>query len=240
MSDTNFAGAAGRQPPGAKLVSDTRFGTMLPRVLPFAVFIAFLAAQPLLEDHLDTRWVAVARGLAAGALLLWFWRHYVELRAAPARALDWLLALALGAAVFGIWITFDHGWATMGEPGKGFVPLGPDGRLDATLVALRLAGLALVVPLMEELFWRSFVMRWIAKRDFLALDPARVGFAAFAISSALFALEHAQWFAGLLAGAAYGWLYMRSRNLWIPIASHATTNALLGVWILASGSWHYW
>ena len=93
---------------------------------------------------------------------------------------------------------------------------------------------------MEELFWRSFLLRWIDRREFLTADPRRASWLAFAISSALFAVEHSLWFAGLLAGLAYGWLYMRSRNLWIPIVSHATTNGILGIWILATGNWRFW
>ena len=213
----------------------------LPRVAPFALFIAFLALTPLAGTLVDARWVVALRGVAVAAVLAFFWRSYVEFNAAQrAAASDWALAVALGAAVFGLWIILDSGWAVIGTHGQGFVPLRSDGSVDPWLVALRLFGLVLVVPVMEELFWRSLVMRWIAGRDFLAVDPRTVGATAFALSSALFALEHAQWFAGLLAGLAYGWLYMRSRNLWIPILSHAITNALLGIWILASRDWTLW
>jgi CAAX prenyl protease-like protein len=213
----------------------------LPRIAPFALFIAFLAFTPLLGQLVDPRWVVALRGVAVAALLAFFWRSYTEL-AAPRRAAlsDWALAVALGIAVFALWITLDSGWAVIGTPGAGFVPVRADGSLDPWLVALRLFGLVLVVPLMEELFWRSFVMRWIDRRDFLSLDPAHGTPLAFALSSALFAVEHAQWLAGLLAGLAYGWLYMRSRNLWIPIVSHAITNGLLGFWILAARDWTYW
>lgn len=213
----------------------------LARIAPFALFIAFLALTPLLGTLVDSRWVVALRGVAVAAVLVLFWRSYTELRAPQrAAASDWALAVALGAAVFALWITLDSGWAVTGTPGQGFVPLRGDGGVDPWLVALRLFGLVLVVPLMEELFWRSFVMRWIDRREFLSLDPARATPLAFALSSALFALEHAQWFAGLLAGLAYGWLYMRSRNLWIPILSHGITNGLLGIWILAARDWTLW
>ena len=122
----------------------------------------------------------------------------------------------------------------LGGPKRGFVPATP---LDAFL---RLLALAAVVPVMEELFWRSLVMRWIQARDFLSVDPGRTGFAAFALSSALFASEHSLWLAGLLAGAAYAWVYRRSGNLWTAIVSHAITNAALGTYVLATGSWRYW
>ena len=213
----------------------------LARVFPFAAFIALLAVQPLLEGSIDTRWLVAARGLVVAALLAYFWREYVELRAAPRVAFPhWLVAIAVGAAVFGLWITLDADWMTLGEGGKGFVPLRADGSLDPALVGLRLMGLVLVVPLMEELFWRSFLMRWIDRRDFLSVDPRRASLIAFGVSSALFAVEHSSWLAGLIAGAAYAGLFMLGRNLWLPIVSHAITNALLGFWILATRDWHYW
>lgn len=221
-------------------------GPVLARAFPFALFIAFIALQPLLEGRVDARWLAVARGLAAGAALLVFRRHYTELKTGVGHEFrsttlvsDTSLGLGVGVVVFIAWIHLDQPWNSFAI-GQGFVPLRADGSLDIVLVALRLAGLVLVVPVVEELFWRSLVMRWIERKDFLAVDPRRVGVVAFALSSALFALEHTQWLAGLLAGLAYGWLYMRTGNLWIPILSHATTNGILGVWILATGSWRYW
>ena len=213
----------------------------LARIAPFALFLAFLAVQPLVEPHLNGRWVAVSRGVAVAALLAVLWRHYVELREAPpVPAREWAIAVAAGSAIFMAWITLDSGWVAFETQGPGFVPLRPDGSLDLVLAGLRLFGLVLVVPVMEELFWRSFLMRWIAKRDFLALPPARVGAAAFLLSSALFALEHSLWFAGLLAGLAYGWVYMRTGNVRVPIAAHAITNGLLGAWILATQNWQHW
>jgi hypothetical protein len=191
----------------------------------------------------DGRWLAVARGVAVAALLAWFWRDYVELHRSAARqktpAKEWILAVAVGVGIFFAWIHLDRGWLAF-EGGPGFDPTRPGGGIDWHLALLRLLALALVVPVMEEVFWRSFLMRWIAARDFLAADPRRIGRGAFVISSALFAMEHSLWFAGLLAGLAYGWLYMRSGNLWISIVSHTTTNGLLGLWILATGNWRFW
>jgi CAAX prenyl protease-like protein len=218
------------------------------RAAPFALFILFVALQPLLEPHVDARWIVAARGLAVGALLLLLWPHYSELRRSreggnpgwiPASAGMTMLAAAVGVAVFAAWIHLHQPWNSFAM-GRGFVPLRADGSLDLVLVALRLLGLAIVVPVMEELFWRSLAMRWIERKDFLAVEPRHVGALAFALSSGLFALEHSQWLAGLLAGAAYAWLYMRSNNLWIPILSHAITNVLLGIWILQTGHWRFW
>ena len=221
-------------------------GPVLIRAFPFALFIALIALQPLLEGRIDARWLAVARGLAAGALLILFWRRYTELKTGarhefrPATSVsDTSLGVGVGVLVFAAWIHLDAPWNSFAM-GQGFMPLRADGSMDWLLVALRLVGLVLVVPVMEELFWRSLVMRWIERKDFLAVDPRRVGGVAFGLSSALFALEHTQWLAGLIAGLAYGALYIRTGNLWIPILSHATTNGILGLWILATGSWRFW
>ena len=209
------------------------------RAAPFAAFIALLA----LQSFVDERWARVltlARPLAAAALLAFYWRHYSELRGAPrTRSREWPLAIGVGVAVFILWITLDHGWMVIGE-GRGFVALDAAGRIDVPIALARLAGLAIVVPVMEELFWRSFLMRWLVSRDFLAIDPRRASLAAVAISSALFASEHSFWLAGLVAGLAYAWLYVRSGNLRVPVLSHATTNAILGLWILATGRWTLW
>ena len=214
----------------------------LPRIAPFAVFIALMALHPLLvRAGADVRWLVVARGVAAAMVLAFFWRDYVELgrAAAPTPLRDWALAVAVGGALFLAWIELDRPGVSFGTP-RGFSPLNDEGAMRWPLAVSRLCALALIVPVMEELFWRSFLMRWIAARDFLSVDPKTIRAGAFVISSALFATEHSMWLAGLLAGLAYAWLYRRTGNLWIPIVSHAITNGTLGIWILATGSWRFW
>jgi hypothetical protein len=168
------------------------------------------------------------------------WRHYEELRSYGLRSKHLLLSLAIGIGVLVLWVNLDAGWMLLGEAGEGYNPTDSDGRIDWVLVAFRIAGAALVVPIMEELFWRSFLQRWVQQSDFLALDPARIGVKALLIASALFAVEHVQWFAGLIAGLAYGWLYIHTRNLWAPVIAHATTNGLLGAYVVTTGQWRFW
>ena len=195
------------------------------RAAPFAAFIFLLAAfpdQPLL------------RGVAAAVLLAIFWRHYVELHGDRLSSRGLAFSGAVGVAVFAAWIALDTG------EGAGFRPLTADGRIDWPVAAARFAILAAVVPVMEELFWRSVLMRWIDARDFLAFDARKTSRAALFLASALFAVEHSMWVAGLIAGLAYAGLYIRTNNLWAPLVAHSVTNAILGTWILATGSWHLW
>lgn len=220
---------------------------VIARSAPFLLFIAFLvlasiAPSPAAERGIDasTSSLVMARGAVVALVLVWFWPAYSELRR-PTRAhpADWPLAMIGGFAVFVIWIWFDQDWAVMSRP-PGFNPQLPEGGTDWLKAVVRLAGLALVVPVMEELFWRSLVLRWIERHDFLSVAPRQVGVRAFLVTTVLFALEHNRWFAGGIAGIVYGGLYMRSGNLWVPIAAHAMTNAALGVWILHTQNWQFW
>ncbi|MEI6299861.1 MAG: CAAX prenyl protease-related protein [Betaproteobacteria bacterium] len=228
-------------------VSDFLGAPAAVRVIPFGVFIAFImlagAPQALLDVlPFDIRWIPVWRGVLVAVLLVLFWRSYRELHGHGSRpaAADLSLGALLGLLAFFLWINLDQPWMTMGA-GPGFDPRQPDsGLIDWPLALLRLAGLALVVPVMEELFWRSFVMRWIDAHDFLELSPARVSLRAQLITAALFALEHQQWLAGFVAGYVYGWLYVRTGRLWVAVLAHAVTNGVLGAYILYTGEWRFW
>jgi hypothetical protein len=219
------------------------------RTLPFALFILLLAVelswtnlQSLVPglDAFDKRWVYAIKSGAAALALVWLWRHYTELKQCPRQAAGWMMAVVAGIAVFVLWINLVQPWMLLSEMGSGFDPRNEDGSTNLALAGIRLAGSALVVPIIEELFWRSFIMRWLDRQDFLSLDPARVSQKALLISSALFALEHTQWFAGFIAGYAYGWLYKKTGNVWVPIVAHALTNATLGIWVLNTGHWQFW
>jgi len=212
------------------------------RILPFAAYLAFIVIGDVL-DRLGVpqdalRWLYPAKIALVALLLALFWRQYKELSRFHLAPLHALTALATGVLVLVLWISLDADWMVIGSP-AGFDPR-VDGRIDWLLVAIRIAGAALVVPVMEELFWRSFLMRWVDTADFESVAPSQLTIKSFAITVVLFGVEHNLWLAGIVAGAAYSLLYMRHRNLWSPILAHAVTNGLLGVWVVRTGSWSYW
>jgi hypothetical protein len=213
------------------------------RSLPFAIYITVLALEGVLPGFFpgfDIRWLYPVKVGLTALVLAALWRHYSELKPFGLSAVYMLMSVVVGVVVLVLWVNLDAGWMLMGEAGEGYDPRTTAGQIDWLLVAFRIAGAALVVPLMEELFWRSFLQRWVRQPDFLALDPARIGLKALLVASALFAVEHQQWFAGLVAGLAYGWLYIRTRNLWAPVVAHAVTNGGLGAYVVATGHWSYW
>lgn len=217
----------------------------LARILPFVLFMALLAVRGNWPDGgllgLDGRWVYGISVLAVSGTLAWFWRDYVELaRGSFPNWREWLLAVVVGVVVFALWINLAEPWMMLGEPTAGFRPVDAEGLIEWDLVVIRWIGAALMVPVMEELFWRSFLMRWVDRVDFLKVDPRSVSLKAVLLSTAVFTLAHTQWLAAIVAGLAYAWLYRRSGSLWSPIIAHAVTNGMLGVWVVITGHWQFW
>ena len=215
------------------------------RILPFAAFIALLALRGAAPADgswgFDPRWLYGVTVLVVGGLLLWRWRAYGELgRQTLPDLRETLIAVAVGLAVFALWIRLDAPWMTLGEPAAGFTPLTAEGRLDGTLLVMRVVGAALVVPVMEELFWRSLLMRWLHAPVFQGVEPRHVGIRAIVLSTFVFTLAHTLWLAAAIAGFAYALLYVRSGKLWLPVIAHAVTNGALAAWVVVTGNWQFW
>ncbi len=215
------------------------------RCVPFAAFMLLLAARGALPADgswgFDPRWVYGITVVVVGALLAWFWRDYGELVAQTRPTLaEAALAVGVGLLVFVLWIWLDAPWMQIGTPSASFLPLDPQGQLIWPLVALRWIGAALIVPVMEELFWRSFLMRWIQNPQFESVLPQQVALKAVVLSTFVFVLAHTLWLAAAIAGLAYAWLYVRTGKLWVPVLAHAVTNAVLGAWVVMTGQWAFW
>lgn len=213
------------------------------RIYPFAGFILLLAIEPWLAAVLTQLGVGaeptyLLRSVFALGLLLYFCHDYVELHVAPTFK-QALTALLAGWVVFLLWITPYPTW--LGGHNESVVSAMPmQSSADIFWLICRWSGSALIVPMIEELFWRSYFMRRLDDADFLSVSPAVVTTYAIGVSSVLFAVEHQLWFAGLMAGLVYAWLYRQFQVLWVSILAHVTTNAVLGIWVVYGGHWQYW
>jgi len=157
-------------------------------------------------------------------------------------------SLLLGAAVFLIWVAPDqlfgyrHFWLfenpLMGRAASS-LPVRMQGHPG--FLALRAFSSFALVPVVEELFWRGWLMRWIIHHEFLSIPVGKYAPFAFWITALLFASEHGPyWEVGLAAGVAYNWWAVRRHNLADCVLAHTATNALLAAWVLLTGQWHYW
>ena len=215
------------------------------RILPFLLFMALLALRghwpPQAAAWLDARWLYALNLPLVGGLLLWWWREYGELaRQNLPSAREAGVALAVGLGVFVLWIQLTAPWMQIGEGSPSYRPIDASGAPDWPLIAVRWLGATLVVPVMEELFWRSFLMRWFDDPTFQRVDPQRVAWRAILLSTFVFVLVHTLWLAALMAGLAYALLYRATGKLWTAVIAHAVTNGALGIYVVLSGRWEFW
>ncbi|RQP24612.1 CAAX prenyl protease-related protein [Piscinibacter terrae] len=214
------------------------------RIAPFVLFMVLLFARgnvPQAMLPFDVRWIYGIAVLAVGGLVLWFWREYGELDRQNLPSLqETSIAVLVGVAVFVLWINLDAKPLRIGEATATFTPLDANGQIIWPLAVVRWIGASLLVPVMEELFWRSFLMRWIDKPQFETVVPQQVTMKAIVLSTFVFMLAHTLWLAAIIAGLAYAWLFVRTGKLWVPVIAHAVTNGVLGVWVLLTGNWAFW
>jgi uncharacterized protein len=212
-------------------------------VAPFAVFIAFMALERVTPAGIEALYPI--RVVVVLATIILCSRSVIDFRVKSA-----LGSILLGVAIFAIWIGPDLIWPhyrnhwlftnpIMGEVASS-VP--PAVRSKAVFVFFRAFGCALLVPVIEELFWRGWLTRWLIDgEDFRRAPLGTYTAASFWMGSALFASEHGPfWEVGLIAGIAYNWWMCRTKSLADCMVAHAVTNGCLSIYVLAAGQWQYW
>lgn len=210
-----------------------------PRVIPFGIFLVLTSCQGQMGET-GKFWFYLAKTLVGG-WLLWEVRALVP-------EMKWKFsveALLAGLLVLGLWIGLEGLYPPlkMGKdagPWNPFTVFGQGSALAWFFVVVRLAGSSLVVPMLEEVFYRSFVYRYLASNDFLSVPLNRFLPFSFFITSALFTVEHVQWLPAVLCGFIYQGLVIRKGRLGDAIAAHAITNFLLGVYVVWKGAWLFW
>jgi uncharacterized protein len=158
-------------------------------------------------------------------------------------------SVAIGIAVFALWIAPDllisgyrHFWLFDNAlTGRAETTLSAAGTLRWPVLALRTIRAAAIVPIVEELFWRAWLMRWTIGNDFKKVPLGKYQASSFWIVAVLFALEHGSfWDVGLVAGIIYNWWMVRTKSLGDLILTHAVTNFALSMYVIVKGKWEYW
>ncbi len=217
-----------------------RRAAWLPYIVPFLCFALFTYAgsvQPAAAHF----WYA-AKTVVVGAMLVVLAPRLPEL-SWRAPAADWGIAVVVGVVVLVVWVAPERLLAPLNVgDATGFDPYGFGLSPAATwgVIAVRITGAALVVPVMEELFWRAFLMRYMVQSDFLAIPLGAFRPFAFFVVAVAFGFEHHRWLVGIVAGLVYGGLLVWRRRLLPCIVAHAVTNLGLGLYVVATHSWTFW
>lgn len=209
------------------------------RTLPYVIFVVLTACQGKLGPA-SAYWFYLAKTLV-GAWLIFEMRPLVsEMRWAIS-----LEAILVGVLIFAVWVGLDGHYpklfksASTGNPADVF---GAGSIMPGFFNGVHIAGMTLVVPPLEEVFFRSFVYRYIASPNFLAVPLNRFQPLPFCVTALLFGSIHNEWLPGILCGAAYQWLVIRRNRLGDAMMAHAITNFLLGIYIVWHGgeAWKLW
>jgi CAAX prenyl protease-like protein len=217
--------------------------------LPFAVFMGGLALVSAVQSFAPEEggalwitdpkyWVYPLQAVVCGALLVWFWRSY-----------DWgarwhvLAGLLTGLVVLALWISPQ--WL-LGQPPRteGFNPdtFAESPALWWSTVALRFLRLVVIVPLVEEIFWRGFLLRYVINEDFAKVPFGTFSWLSFGVVTVMFRLAHwgPDFIPALITGAIYNFLAIRTRSLACCVLAHAVTNLGLGLYIMQTRQWGFW
>ena len=217
------------------------FHEMLPYVVPMFAFLVFTNLESYVPGP-DWYPLAYAVKVLAVALLAGYYRSaWTDLRPLPPlRSL--VLAVMVGLIVFVLWIRLEGWYPTFSFLGKrtGFDPgtLAPDWKWP--FIVIRFFGLVVLVPLIEELFWRSCLIRWLIDPGFFKVAIGRVTPLAGGITSAVFAFSHPEWLPALLTGLLWAWLLWQTKSVSACVLSHAVANLALGLHVISSGDWKFW
>lgn len=223
----------------------------LHRILPFALFMGFIGVGEVLRWAEDTGLLSLEdaayyylypiKTFTVLIALTWFWRRYTEISFVDFRVpRNTIVSIATGLFVFVMWINMDYPFATIGTL-QGFDPnIFTDSGVRMAMIIVRLTGAVIVVPVMEELFWRSFLVRYLVDKDYWRVPVGIFTASSFLVSSLLFGLEHNLFLAGIIAGICYNLLLYLTKSISQCILSHALTNLCLGIYVLATGKWYFW
>ena len=235
------------------MVSKITGSPLLVRVVPFIVFLALTFLQDKFGGA-GRFWVYFAKTIA-GAGMIWAVRPFIaEMR----WKLSWE-AVVVGIGVTVMWVGIDGSYPkldvlmvklglskakTAADQATAVwnphVQFGQGTALAWFFVVARILGSSLVVPPLEEVFFRSFLYRYVARLDFMSMPLGLFAWMPFVVTSVLFGFEHQEWLAGILCGFAYQGLVCSKGRLGDAIAAHAITNFLLGLWVVWRGAWSFW
>ncbi len=203
---------------------------------PFAVF----SLLSLMQDWGNPQsifWIYAVKTLITGAVILYcFQGHWGEIGG----KFDWR-AVGLGILVFVIWVApeilFPEERAITYNPNVFKSPF-----VKASAISFRMFGACVIVPFVEEILWRGFLMRYLIRQDFTSVSLGTYTHLSFWITAISFGLMHASWEWGvaIVTGILYGAYLVKTHNLRGVILAHAATNLCLGLFVLATDQWKFW
>ena len=238
-------------------------------VVPFVVFMVFMILLQLVGGliewkHPDAPWwrqdpaqfVYPLQTLVTLGLLIRYWRDFT---------FDWSVRWALAGVIFGIvgigfWLlptVLYDAWGMTGKAEGLWKYLGFAQRKDGfdpglfqhpvaywASLMMRFFRAVVIVALVEEIFWRGFLMRFVCdwEGDYWKQPFGRARWLSYSIATCLFMASHApvDYAGAFIYGSLTYLLCIWSKNLGACVTMHATANFLMGLYIMRTGNYGLW
>ncbi|HEY3998249.1 MAG TPA: exosortase E/protease, VPEID-CTERM system [Candidatus Xenobia bacterium] len=162
--------------------------------------------------------------------------HYRKVWLPLFGGVDWKYAIGMGVLVYVVWIAWVHGANDpAGDPTQVF-----EDPWAQIWIIFRIFGAAIIVPLVEELAFRGYLLRRFQSRYFEDVPIGKLTLVSVLGSSIVFGVMHSDWQAGILAGIAYAWCTKHKGRLGEAVAAHGITNLCLAIQVLLLHHWSLW
>lgn len=248
-------------------LSEYRESRDLAHIVPFATFMLFMLLPGLLisagftSDRDGMPWFRTAPEqwiypiqTIATLVVLWFFRKHYEFHS---RGLAF--GMLMGVVGIALWIAPGYLFRSLEMPPGWYRYLGfadrPEGFDPSfirshspfwygTAIGFRFLRMVVAVALVEEIFWRGFLMRYFVDPDgdYWEVPFGTFHRVSFVAVTACVTIVHSP--TDYAAAAVYGMLAyyvaVRTKNLLACVTMHAVANLLLGVYIMSTEQWGYW
>jgi uncharacterized protein len=217
-------------------------------VTPFAVFMLLTQAESLAVAD-DGKLIAQSYvmiyclKIVAVLLSLYFCRPALnDFRPAP-QISQVFISVVMGLLIGMFWVHLEGFYPALPESIVGkrsaFNPMQLEPVYKYLFLTFRMTGLIILVPIIEELFIRDFILRYVTSPDWENRPAWQFSGSAAAISTVLFVAGHPEWLPALLCGLMWLWLLRSTKNLRTLVISHAVANLGLAVYSFVTGDWHF-
>jgi hypothetical protein len=188
-------------------------------------FLIYVFALPVLS-FLGETFAYAARVLLSIGIVVFFWSKFklkFKLHAP---------SVIIGVIIFIIWVGIDDLYPHIG--GGEFVPT------SIILLILKLLGMLVAAPLIEELFVRDFFNRYLVSTDWKNVKIGKFSVFSFILTVLLFGFSHSRWLAGILTGIILNILLMKTKRIENCIIAHFVANLFLATYVIINQAWYLW
>jgi len=207
-------------------------------VFPFVIYLVIgdltRAVLPDFEGY-NIYITYCLRTIAVGYILIRYRSLYPELA-------RWRLdgtSVLIGVFIFILWVGLEGVYPVFPSASAHYDPTIFDTTTFGFLILARFAGSVLVAPLIEELFCRSFLIRYTVDARWQDVPIGAYTLGSFVIVTLFFGFSHFRWLPGILTAVLLNLLLYRTKNVSSCVVAHATANLLLLVYVVYTGGWGF-